>query len=78
MNYFVYKVESICETCRLTQPNLYGISRCQNLRVLKHRMLNDKETFSFIRNNPKMYTIERICDNMPYEDAYTIFCFYSA
>ena len=70
-------MKSICPCCT-THPEIYGLTKCKNLRVLKFRIMQDSKTNMFVRNNPKLYTIERISHDLPYEDCFTLLQAYSA
>ena len=64
----------MCPCCKNTSPVLFGITKCNNLRVLKHRILNDRKTPVVVRNNPKIYTAVRVSQDCDYETAYTLMC----
>ena len=74
MSFYVWKLESLCPCCKDTTPNVCGITRCDNLRVVKHRIIQSNKTPVFIRRNAKLYGIARISRNMDYESAYTLAC----
>ena len=70
--YFVYVCETICPCCKNMSPKKYGLTKCTNLRVVKHRIVNDSKTDLFIRENPKIYIVKRLSHDLPYEDAFTL------
>ena len=74
MSFFVWKLETICPCCIDTQPKLFGVSQCNNLRVVKHRAVHDRKTPVFIRENPKLFILTRISRDVDYDTAYTIMC----
>jgi hypothetical protein len=76
--FYLYVCESICPCCSEGSPKKFGITKCLNLRVLKHRLMNDTRTDVFIRTNPKLFQLVRISQDLTYEDAFTLLQAYSA
>ena len=74
VNFYVWKIETLCECCRLTTPALIGITQCNNLRVVKHRVIKSNQCPVNIRENSRMFKISRISRNVTYDTAVTIAC----
>jgi len=72
--FYVYCLESICPCCVENQPRMYGITKCQNLRVVKHRLLANNCTDLFIKEHSKLFVTRRISHDMSYENAFTLLC----
>ena len=68
--YYVYELKGLCSCC--IQHNIFGISECGNLRLVKHRLLKKDDTDIFIKNHPKLFKIEIIENNLTFPEAYTL------
>jgi len=72
--FYVYELKTICPGCCEKHPKIFGLTQCNNLRVLKHRLMTSTTTDVFIRKHPKLFVVSRVTRDLPYEDAYTIMC----
>ena len=68
--YYVYELKGLCSCC--AEHNIFGISECANLRLVKHRLLKKDSTDIFIKNHPKLFTIQIVERNLTYPEAFTL------
>ena len=68
--YYVYELRGACNCC--TQYNVFGISQCANLRLVKHRLLKKSDTNPFIKQHSQLFKIYIIESNLSYDAAYTL------